>query len=189
MPENASARLLIPTALEEFTERVHAVPDDRWDSPTPCSAWSVHDLVNHLVSEHLWAPHLLRGETMADVGDRYGGDVVGDDPDSAWGVAAAGSKTAWQDATDDQVVHLSFGDVPAAEYAEQMLLDLTVHGWDLARAAGLDEEMDPEVTEHVLAYAEAHADVFQQTGLFAAPVEVDSDASGDRLLALLGRHP
>lgn len=187
MAENA--RVLIPPALEAFSERVHNVPADGWDAPTPCTQWSVRDLVNHLTSEHLWAPHLLRGETMAEVGDQYDGDVLGDDPATSWGVAAAESKTAWQDATDGQVVHLSFGDAPTSEYAEQMLLDLTVHGWDLAQGAGLDMEMDPEATEHVLAYARARAGELAGTGLFADPVEVDSSDPADQLLALLGRRP
>lgn len=183
------ARVLVPPALEAFSERVHNLPADRWDAPTPCAQWSVRELVKHLTSEHLWAPHLLRGETMADVGDRYDGDVLGDDPASTWGAAAAASKTAWQDASDDQVVHLSFGDAPASEYAEQMLLDLTVHGWDLVQGAGLDMDMDPEATEHVLAYVRSRADELAGTGLFDAPVDVGSSDPADQLLGLLGRRP
>jgi uncharacterized protein (TIGR03086 family) len=89
---------LIPDAIDDFGALVDRVPADRWDAPTPCSEWSVRDLVNHLASEHLWAPHLLRGETIAQVGDRYDGDVLGDDPAGTWRRAAAESSEAWRGA-------------------------------------------------------------------------------------------
>ena len=48
-------------------------------------------------------------------------------------------------------VHVSFGWLPVGEYAVQMLVDLTVHEWDLARGAGLDEQVDPECAAEALA--------------------------------------
>jgi uncharacterized protein (TIGR03086 family) len=180
---------LLPVAAEEFGKRVHAVPADAWDNPTPASEWTVRDLVNHLVGEHLWAPELLRGATMDEVGDRFEGDVLGDDPRRAWDEAIYRSLTAWAATRPDQTVHLSFGDVPASEYAEQMLLDLTTHGWDLARGAGLDERMDPATVRHVLAYAEQNAGGLAGSGLFADAVDVESEDPQDRMLGLLGRRP
>jgi uncharacterized protein (TIGR03086 family) len=94
-----SARTLIPAAAREFGARVHGVPPDGWTAPTPCTEWTVRDLVNHLVGEHLWAPHLLRGETVEQVGDRYEGDVLGKDPVAAWDAAAEASLAAWEHAT------------------------------------------------------------------------------------------
>ena len=184
-----SAMSLLPVAAEEFGKRVHAVPADAWDNPTPASEWTVRDLVNHLVGEHLWAPELLRGATIDEVGDRFEGDVLGDDPLRAWDEAIYRSLTAWAATRPDQTVHLSFGDVPASEYAEQMLLDLTTHGWDLARGAGLDERMDPATVRHVLAYAEQNAGGLAGSGLFADAVDVESEDPQDRMLGLLGRRP
>jgi uncharacterized protein (TIGR03086 family) len=187
--DRASALSLLPVAAEEFGRRVHAVPPDRWDAPTPDAEWTVRDLVNHLVGEHLWAPELLAGHTIDEVGDRFSGDVLGDDPLAAWDAAIYRSLSAWGQTPPDRLVHLSFGDVPAREYAEQMLVDLVVHGWDLARGAGLDERLDPATVRHALAYSEKHADELAGSGLFAEPVQVDSDDPQDRLLGLLGRHP
>jgi uncharacterized protein (TIGR03086 family) len=184
-----SALSLLPVAAEEFGKRVHAVTPDAWDRPTPASEWTVRDIVNHLVGEHLWAPELLGGARMSDVGDRFDGDVLGNDPVRAWDEAIYRSLTAWGTTPPDRVVHLSFGDLPATEYAEQMLMDLTVHGWDLARGAGLDERLNPDAVRHALAYVERNADLLAGTALFAAPVEIDSDDPQDRLLALLGRRP
>lgn len=189
MSENSSARKLIPDAARRFNDAVHAVPDDRWSAATPCSDWTVRDVVNHVVSEHLWAPHLLRGESLEDVGDRYDGDVVGEDPVAAWDRAMADSLAAFAQVEDDQPVELSFGTVPVREYASQMLVDLTVHGWDAARGAGIDDRLEPRTVTASLAYSERHGDEYAGSGLFAEPVKIDSDDPQDRLLALLGRDP
>jgi uncharacterized protein (TIGR03086 family) len=184
-----SAQSLLPVAAEEFGRRVHAIAPDAWNRRSAASEWTVRDVVNHLVNEHLWAPELLGGATVDEVGDRFEGDVLGDDPVEAWDEAIYRSLTAWGTTPPDRVVHLSFGDVPATEYAEQMLLDLTVHGWDLARGAGLDEQMNQDTVRHTLGYAERNAGMLAGTGLFAEPVETGSDDPQDRLLGLLGRRP
>jgi uncharacterized protein (TIGR03086 family) len=183
------ALTLLPTAAEEFGKRVHAVAPDGWDRPTPCTDWSVGDVVNHMVGEHLWAPELLGGATVDEVGDRFAGDVLGDDPLAAWDAAIYRSLTAWSHTPADATVHLSAGDTPAREYAEQMLVDLVVHGWDIARGAGLDERMDPATVRHALTYMEKHVHGLAATGLFAEPVEVSSDDPQDRLLGMVGRRP
>ena len=187
---DTSATELILNALADFGSRVRAVPAGRWDAPTPCREWTVRDLVNHLVGEHLWAAHLLRGETPDEVGDRYDGDLVGEDPVAAWASAEESSMAAWK-ALDslDQPVSVSAGQTSAGAYAEEMLLDLVVHGWDLARGAGQDEAMDRAAVAHVLDFASANADSWKDAGIFAPPIEITSTDPQDRLLALLGRDP
>ncbi|HEY5201582.1 MAG TPA: TIGR03086 family metal-binding protein [Acidothermaceae bacterium] len=180
---------LIVQGIDAFGDKVRAVPADRWAAPTPCTDWSVRDLVNHVTGEHLWAPHLLDGETIAQVGDRYDGDVLGDSPVKAWERAAEASRGAWLSASPDAVVHLSFGDNPALEYGQQMLSDLLIHGWDLARGAGLDETMDSAAVAMVLVYMEANAKSWEAAGIFAPPVHIDSDDPAKRLVALSGRQP
>jgi uncharacterized protein (TIGR03086 family) len=176
---------LLPAALDAFDAKVRSVRD--WTAPTPCAEWTVRGLVNHLTSEHLWAPHLLRGETLEEVGDRYDGDVLGDDPAAAWQRAYEGSRDLWAKADPDARVYVSFGVTTVAVYAEQMCGDLVVHGWDLARGAGLDDHIDPETAEHFV--ATFGPQVGQWTDYFAAPLQTDSTDPGDRLVALLGRDP
>jgi uncharacterized protein (TIGR03086 family) len=180
---------LIVQGIDAFGAKVKAVPADRWAATTPCADWSVRGLVNHVTGEHLWAPHLLAGETIAQVGDRYDGDVLGDSPLAAWDRAAQASRAAWVTASPDAVVHLSFGDNPALEYGQQMLSDLMIHGWDLARGAGLDETMEPAAVAQVLVYLEANAKLWVEAGIFAPPVQIDSDDPAKRLIALSGRTP
>lgn len=185
-----AARELLPVAADGFGRRVHGVGPAAWTNDTPDADWTVRDLVNHLVVEHLWVPHLLGGQSVADVGDRYDGDVLGDDPVAAWDAAIRASLRAWgKPGTHDTVVELSSGPAPIREYAEQMLMDLTVHSWDLSRGIGYDDRLDRACVEHALAYVEANLDDFSGSGLFGPPVQTTSDDPQDRLLAALGRHP
>jgi len=178
---------MVATEIPRVSATVDTVRTEQWAAATPCTEWSVRDLLNHLTSEHLWAPHLLRGETLEQVGDRYDGDVLGDDPAGAWHRAADTSRAAWQDAPAGTTVHLSFGPTPVEEYGEQMFTDLVVHGWDLARAIGARTDIDPDSAEHALRYIEPH--LGQWPGAFADPVSTDSDDPADRMIAMFGRNP
>lgn len=190
MATNRTAREQIPAAVERFTRTVRAIPADRWNDPTPCSEWSVRDVLNHMTGEHRWVPHLLRGETLEQVGDRYDGDNLGADPLTAWEAAAQASVRAWTALASDEVpVHLSFGLVPAGLYASQMMVDLTVHCWDIARGAGLDERLDEEAVATVLTFLEPQRGELAASGFFGAPVDTGSADAQDRLLALSGRDP
>lgn len=177
-------------AMNEFDQRVRAVRPDQWDNPTPCTEWTVRDLVNHLTSEQLWAPLLLDGATLDEVGDRFDGDVLGSDPAAAWTEASAGARAAWErpGATTGEV-HVTGGTIPAEDYGWQMTMDLAVHAWDLARGIGADEELDPRLVEAVHTVFAPQADSFQGLGIFAPPQPVGDDADRQtRLLALLGRR-
>src|SRR4051794_15209950 len=135
-------------ALEEFGKRVHAVAFDQWGCETPCTDWQVRHLVNHLVVEQLWAPPLLAGQTVAEVGDRFAGDQLGADPGAAWDAAAQAAHAAFAaDGALDRTVQLSFGARPAREYLQEMIFDLVVHAWDLARGIDGDDKLDPRLVE------------------------------------------
>ncbi|PPK66906.1 TIGR03086 family metal-binding protein [Actinokineospora auranticolor] len=175
-------------ARDVFDRAVGAVRD--WDGPTACGAWNARELVNHLVSEQLWVPHLVGGETIEQVGDRYDGDLVGDDPVGAWARASEVSRVAWAGVPDDRDVHLSYATVPARDYRWQMILDLAVHGWDLTAATDHDPAIGDALAEALLAEFTPEIARWEGTGIFAAPVPVPDHADATtRLLALTGRDP
>jgi uncharacterized protein (TIGR03086 family) len=185
---------LLPAALRAFGERVRAVGPDGWSRETPCERWLVRDLVNHVTSEHLWAPELLAGRTVDEVGARFDGDVLGGMPEPTWEQVAEASEQAWRSTSPDAVVHLSYGDVPASEYADQMLLDLLVHGWDLGSSIARPDRprlpaMDRAQVLHVLQYVRRHADEVSGSGMFGTPAPDDGGDGPATLLRLLGRDP
>ena len=177
--------------MGEFDRRVRAVRPEQWANSTPCTEWDVRALVNHVVTEQLWAPLLLDGATVEDIGDRFDGDQLGDDPVAVWASAAAAAREAFAaPGALRRSVELSYGRRPALGYCQEMTMDLTVHAWDLARGIGADERLDPELINEVLAFVEPQGEQLAGSGLFAPPVAVSDDAdSQTRLLALLGRRP
>jgi uncharacterized protein (TIGR03086 family) len=178
-------------AVDVFDRAMHKVGIGDWDSPTPCSEWTVRDLVRHIVGEQLWVPDLLAGKTVAEVGDKFDGDVLEDDPMHAWTESSQAARGAWlQPGTLVTVVHLSFGDIDGAEYCWQMTTDLTVHGWDLATALGLEAGIGDELATTVLGYVEPQIDQWRGTPMFGDPVAVPDGADPQsRLVAMLGRQP
>ncbi|GAA2645208.1 TIGR03086 family metal-binding protein [Streptomyces lunalinharesii] len=179
-------------ALTLFGARVHAVRDDQWEAPTPCTQWSVFDLVNHLTAEQLWVPRLVRdGATIAEVDGDFDGDQLGEDPVGAWDGAAAAARSAFAaPGVLHRSVHLSYGTTPADAYCTQLTADAVVHAWDLSRAIGADERVPAHLVAAALREVEPYAEALAGTGLFAAPVEPPADADDlTRLLCLLGRRP
>ncbi len=177
-------------AAGEFGKRVDAVRDDQWSAPTPCNEWNVRALVNHIVYEDRWAPHLVRGETIEQVGTRYDGDQLGDDPRRAWTDARAAALSAFRaPGALDGTVHLSYGDESSAVYLGQLTADHLLHAWDLARGIGADDTLDPELVQWAWDTMKPQEQMLRASGLFgeALPVPDDSDLQ-TKLLALVGRR-
>jgi uncharacterized protein (TIGR03086 family) len=178
-------------SVTEFLDRVHQVRPEQWPDPTPCPGWDVRSLVNHLVTEDRWAVELLAGATIAEVGDRFDGDLIGTDP---VGVATEAAKQAEASVTEpgalERTVHLSFGDTPAEEYVHQLLADHLVHAWDLAAAIGADRRLDPEVVHACALWFAEREDLYRQSGAIGPRVELPEPAGEqDELLAAFGRDP
>jgi uncharacterized protein (TIGR03086 family) len=177
-------------AVAEFGARVRQIGGHQWQAATPDEDWNVRDLVNHVVGEDLWAPPLLAGSTIAEVGDRFDGDVLGAEPGAAWAAASAGAvRAVGEDGAMDRIVHLSFGDVAGREYALQLFADHLIHAWDLARAIGADERLDAGLVASCATWFEAAEDAYRSAGAIAARPPVPGDADAQMvLLARFGRR-
>jgi uncharacterized protein (TIGR03086 family) len=115
--------------VEAWQAKVDRVRSEQWANATPCTEWSVRDLTNHVVAEELWMVPLLQGSTISEVGDRFDGDVLGEDPASAARSASAAALAVAQERLPAGVtVHLSYGEEDAAEYAWQLAADHLIHG-------------------------------------------------------------
>lgn len=178
-------------AVDLLAQRWSAVLPTQWELPTPCADWDVRTLLNHVVGELLWMPPLLAGQTIADVGDRFDGDVLGARPKEVASVASAAAVgAAGEPGALERTVHLSFGDVPGGEYVAQVTSDIVIHSWDLARAIGRDEHLDEALVAEVEAYLAPQLDGWRSAGAFGPAVEVPTDADVQtRLLAATGRSP
>jgi uncharacterized protein (TIGR03086 family) len=181
---------LFAGAVGEFDRRFRAIGADQWGAATPDTEWDVRALANHLLVEDLWAPPLLDGLTIAEVGDRFDGDQLGDDPLEPWSVATAASVAAVAAGDLERIVHLSFGDFPAEMYVSQLVCDHVIHAWDLARAIGADERLDPDLVDFVWGFISPQVEDWRTAGAFGPRVHIAEGADRQSaLLALSGRRP
>lgn len=179
-------------ALAATRALVARVRDDQWRGETPCEEWDVRELVNHVVAGNLWVGELAgpRGKTIEEVGDRLDGDVLGGDPvgayDSSMPVASA-AFTA--DGAMDAPCAVSYGPVPGSVYCGHRIIDLLIHGWDIAVATGQDPTLDPDLVAACWEIVEPQAELLAASGAFASGVEIPENAEPQvRLLAALGRR-
>ncbi len=172
------------TLAARFADRIAEVPDGAWDDPTPCAEWTVRDLVGHVVD--------VQGMFLAFVGEEIGElPDVSVDAVGAWAAASAAMQAALDDpARADAGFDGYFGPTTLAASVDRFVsFDLVVHGWDLARAVGGDERIDPAEVARLLGEIPAFGPALQSSGAAGPPVEVADDADDQtRMLALLGRR-
>lgn len=176
-------------ALDEFGKRVLEIKEDGWRKSTPNPEWDVRALVNHIVDENRWTPPLFAGSSIEEVGDRFEGDLLGDDPKAAWADSSRQAARAVQeDGAMGRTVHLSFGDVPGQEYALQLLADHLIHAWDLARAIGADEHLDSQLVAACSEWFAQREEAYRAAGAIGERPQISPDAGPQAaLLAMYGR--
>jgi uncharacterized protein (TIGR03086 family) len=176
--------------VAEWTRVVEGVEAGQWQQPTPCTEWSVRDLVNHVVGEDLWTAPLLQGSTIEEVGDRFDGDLLGDDPVARARVAADEAVGAVADRLPrGGTVHLSYGEEQLDEYLYQLAADHLVHAWDLAVATGTDPGFGPEVVDAIAEWYAGREELYRAAGVVGARHPEPGNDALSRLITAFGRDP
>lgn len=186
---DSDADVLLIRAMELFDAGVWGIDGD-WRRPSPCDGWDVRRLVNHVTVENLWAPPLLAGSTLDEVGGRFDGDQLGDDPQQAWARAVAGAREAvGEPDAMDRTVHLSAGEFPAHEYAMQLFADHLVHYWDLAYATGQSTTLPRDLVIAATEWFDGVEDAYRQSGAIGPRPPIAAGADDQvTLLAMFGRR-
>ncbi len=170
---------LMTRATERTASLVRAVRQEQLGFSTPCAKFDVKDLINHLE----WVAEMF--ESLARKGPSVEqGPYAGDFPERAEGTLAAWSRPeAWEGTSP------AMG-LPMTVLGHMYLVDMVVHGWDLARATGQEYEPDAEAVSRALQFTDQMVEMGRQRGAFGPPVAVPGDASlFDRLLGVIGRDP
>jgi len=170
----------------QFGARVDQVAADAWDNPAPVEGWVARDVVGHLVE---WLPAFFFGTWGIDAGPA---PDAATDPVAAW----RWLDDAIQGALDDPAVAEAVRDthMGTSSFEQQISMiattDVLIHTWDLARATGLDEQLDAEGVRSYVEGMEPLDQILRQSGHYGPRVAVDEDADDQtRLLAFLGRQP
>ncbi|GAA4570855.1 TIGR03086 family metal-binding protein [Planotetraspora kaengkrachanensis] len=170
---------LMTRATERTGRLVRAVRQEQFGLATPCAKFDVKDLINHLE----WVAEMF--ESLGRKGPSVEqGPYAGDFPKRAEGTLAAWSRPeAWEGTSPDR-------GLPMTALAHMYLVDMVVHGWDLARATGQEYEPDLDAVSRALHFTEQMVEMGRRRGVFGAPVAVPDDAPQfDRLLGIIGRDP
>ena len=169
------------------TERVvEAIRPEQLGFSTPCSDWDVRALLGHVVGVLALHAAVLRDEEpdepMVDLGD--------DDPLKAYrsGVeellAAAGGDAL------ERIHRTPMGEMPGHAAVAFVMMDVIVHGWDLARATGQTMAVPEDVAADVLGFVRQAIPDEQRAPHIGPAVAVAPSAPAlDQLVAFLGRTP
>ncbi len=170
-------------AQDVFAGVLGNVSPDQLGVATPCSEWTVNDLIEHVIGGN---EHVGQWSGSAEEPAARPEDLV-----AAHRAAAAAAHDVF--ARPDGMTtlfKLPFGEIPGQMFIGMRISDVLTHAWDLAAATGQSTDLDPELAVEQLAAVRAFVGPqFRGQGMpFGAEQECSSDrAPADQLAAFLGR--
>ena len=173
----------ILSLIADFGVRVHAASPDSWSNPSPCADWTARDVVVHV------GDSLLRvAETLDDLGPHKITDT--DDIVTAWDDAVARFTAIVTVADLSKVIPNLFGPFPATEVLGRfMTTDVLIHTWDLSRALGVDDRLNPYAVSATYEALLPLDGILRSPGAFGPAVEGPADADEQtKLITFLGRQ-
>ncbi|OBG35184.1 TIGR03086 family metal-binding protein [Mycobacterium sp. E3198] len=175
---------LYRAATSRAVAAVEAVSHDQLGWPTPCSEWSVRQLIDHLVGG---ADYLLASATGAEPVPSTGAPGT----DYRTGVERVLTALESPGALERVCVSPLGFDWSVSDAVAGTFMDVLIHTWDLARATGQDERLDAGLVEACAAmFLPEMPRRGREAGIIGPEVALGEGASAqDRLLAAMGRTP
>ena len=172
---------------QRFSAAVRAA-DRKWERPSPCDGWDARDVLEHVIGFHdvlLLRPLGLKPQRPRD------------DPGRRWSLTLDRLAQALRrDGLFERVVELpavgtnSSSRLDARTLVPRLSQDVLVHTWDLARAVGADDRLDPGWCALFIDKLPPDPDALSASGMFGQPIAVAGGADAQsRLLGRLGRDP
>lgn len=176
----------------EFGRLVDGTAPEQLDADTPCTEFTVRDLINHVTGgATMFASAFENGAVPDDELARIMGDMVGDDPSAAYATASARVQAAYHaPGALDGMVTLPFGEMPRQAALGIAVFDVAVHGWDLAQATGQELQLSEDLAEEILVLGRAMG-LEQYRGMMFAEeiIVIETAPAWDRVAAYSGRRP
>jgi uncharacterized protein (TIGR03086 family) len=184
---------VITDSLALLDNAAMLVSDANVGAPTPCSAWTVAQVLQHAVGDQLaWAAAIGVGTGPAENPFAPSG-FLKESVAELTGPALATARTAWASVSPgDEAVPtpLPQGALPAATAAAACALDAAVHAWDIAVALGQPGGLPDGLAAQLLPAARSIVEPLRQFGAYAPalPGRAGDDPAAE-LLRYLGRDP
>jgi uncharacterized protein (TIGR03086 family) len=180
----------LDAACRHFRRRLVIVRPDHAGLGTPCTDWSVRDLLNHMVGGQRRYIMLLNGATTVEVEATRDHDHLGTDAVAAFDEAHAELTASFRTpGALTRIVHHRGGDRTGRDLLLMRTVEYAVHGWDLSQAIGVDDTIEGDLAEFLAREVTAAHHLWEgPRGAFAAPVTAPASAAAqDRLMRLTGR--
>jgi uncharacterized protein (TIGR03086 family) len=185
---------LLPTmgrVLDKAGKVVDNVTPEQLSASTPCTEWTVRDVMNHVVGGATMFAECVEAGSVPDerLGQLMGGDNLGDDYKGAFHRASDRARAAFSgDGALEKIVKLPFGEMPAGIALNIAVMDVMTHTVDIAKATGQKIDDDELLATALTIGRQLITDDFRNPGLFDAEQSVSDSASAeDKLLAFAGR--
>ncbi|MGW6100676.1 TIGR03086 family metal-binding protein [Streptomyces sp. NPDC055157] len=183
-------------SIDLAVEAVRVAPVNQYRGPTPCSAWTVRDLVNHIAVMLLMTRDAgTRTATDPSLLTANPAPLLAGRPESEWALLLTSSANqaarAWSEPAAWEG-EASFGGstMPAAALGRILIAEFTIHAWDTAVATSQRRTFPASLAEATFATYSKEAPRMRSLGLLGDQVPQGSDAPVlDRALALAGRNP
>lgn len=186
------ALTLLRLAGSQLENRVGLVPPDAFDRPSPCPGMTVAEVVSHVVGGNIVAVRLLAGDSahtaLQTAARGTSGDRLGAIFHSCADQLVAFSAVPDLDAL---TVDHPAGPMSARRFLTLRLGDLTVHNWDIARGAGINDSLDARLAGGLLELVEPELDWMTRSGKYGSGPSgtLGPDATvQERLLDAFGRR-
>lgn len=154
----------------------------RFENPTLAQIVLVH------AHDEAFIPEVLAGAPLDEIGEKWEPVLAAADPLAAYREAQAAAQAAASGPLDgERTVHFSYGDYPLAEALTHLAMYRGFQSWQIARLAGLDDTMSPDLVEGLDRHVMPHADEWRQWGVFPPAIEPPAGADAQtRLLCAAG---
>lgn len=177
-------RETMAVAMSGFVHVVAKLEPRHWDQPTPCTDWSVFDVVDHVVAGDRFTTLTLNGSALAAASEAARGlDSQHPNVEEQVEDAAAAARLAFEGSLDRIVEH-RVGPVSARRVLGFRIIDQLGHTWDIATATGLPAILDPGALAVGVDVARSERATLEGSPNFAT-VPGEPDLAGDPLTTFL----
>jgi uncharacterized protein (TIGR03086 family) len=160
-------------------------------APTPCAQWDVRQLINHMTRGNLNYALLASGGSSAEFLARRDQDALGGEPLTAYGQSMRECAAAFRrPGALDRILDYPLGKVTGRQALAVRTADSVIHTWDLARAIGVVDTLDPSLVAWILSDRATIYAGLDVSAFFGAPEPAEEAGNDqDRLVRSVGRTP
>ena len=168
--------------LPTLSATVDRLEVDQLNDPTPCSNFTVHDVLDHMIVLGASFTYWFRGDDAPELTAPCAQDRV----------PTAEFREVMDDLLEavkspgamERTIATPMGDMPGSDFARFVAFDGLIHGWDIASSTGQQFELPPVVIDSVDGFArEAVTEEMRDGDTFKVATTPPADASAMASLA------